>query len=421
MKSTMQKMGTISKILLLLGILFSFAMFQGGFVSWFLFYSMLPILLYVLILPFYPIHYWEVYREIANRYLHAGNKIDIRITIKRKYRFPILFLIIKEELPETLQFQHVKIKQYQSLNIQNYKKNRRLRKIIYLGFRKEITFTYTLDHLPRGKHRLRNLTLMIGDPFGLTEIKHPFQVEDDFIVYPAVHPMVLSHSAITMEEEASSRYFRDDLRSNIVSGVRDYTPGDRFSWIDWKASARKNKIITKEFEQEKNSDLVIVLDVNGINPGQQLLFEAALEWTNSILHQVQKTDQQLSVYIWHHEVKYFSPSTINYHYPVIQHYFATLQQRKQGTTVRNNMAIQELSKGANMLCITCSLDEKIVNRFINWKKQHTMITVCYLTSESERNEKNQLFVQSLRVHDIKVQTITEKQLAKEQWEVNPSL
>lgn len=421
MKSAMQKVAKVFKIVLLLGILFSFAMFQGGFVSWFLFYSMLPILLYVSILPFYPIRHWEVHREIANRYLHAGNKADIYITIRRKNRFPILFLIIKEELPDSLQFQHIKMKKYQSLKkVRHYRKDRSIRKIMYPGFRKEFTFAYTLDCLPRGKHQLHDLTVTIGDLFGLVETEHQFRVESDIVVYPAVHPIKWTYSAAKLEEEASSSYFQEDSRSNIVSGVRDYTPGDRFSWIDWKASARKNKIITKEFEQEKNADIVIILDLNHIQQSRLLLFEAAIEWANSILCRLQKTDQQLSVYIWHHEIKYFSPSTIKYHAPVIQHYFATLQQIEQKATVRNNMAIQELSKGANMLYITCALDEKIVNRFISWKKEHTIITVCYITPLKERDEKVPLLMQSLQAHGIKVQTITEQELAKEQWEVKPS-
>ncbi|MEH7748493.1 DUF58 domain-containing protein, partial [Neobacillus drentensis] len=26
----------------------------------------------------------------------------------------------------------------------------------------------------------------------------------------------------------------------MATGVRDYQPGDRFSWINWKASAKRN-------------------------------------------------------------------------------------------------------------------------------------------------------------------------------------
>ena len=48
--------------------------------------------------------------------------------------------------------------------------------------------------------------------------------------------------------------------STISVGVRDYKPGDRFSWIDWKATARTNNIMTKEFEQQRSHNIMIFMD-----------------------------------------------------------------------------------------------------------------------------------------------------------------
>jgi hypothetical protein len=33
-----------------------------------------------------------------------------------------------------------------------------------------------------------------------------------------------------------------------ASGVRDYAPGDSFSRIHWRSTARRNRLIVKEFE-----------------------------------------------------------------------------------------------------------------------------------------------------------------------------
>ncbi|MDQ7863681.1 DUF58 domain-containing protein [Peribacillus frigoritolerans] len=38
---------------------------------------------------------------------------------------------------------------------------------------------------------------------------------------------------------------------SVVSGVREYQPGDQLSWINWKATARTSEIMTKEFEVQK--------------------------------------------------------------------------------------------------------------------------------------------------------------------------
>lgn len=43
-------------------------------------------------------------------------------------------------------------------------------------------------------------------------------------------------------------------------GVREYYPGDAFKWINWKATARRDELITNEYEQERVADVAIVLD-----------------------------------------------------------------------------------------------------------------------------------------------------------------
>src|SRR5699024_7686731 len=65
MRPSFRLAGSLFFIVMLLGILFSYAMFQGGFTSWFLFYSFLPILLYPLGLAVYPIRKWDVTREVT--------------------------------------------------------------------------------------------------------------------------------------------------------------------------------------------------------------------------------------------------------------------------------------------------------------------------------------------------------------------
>jgi uncharacterized protein (DUF58 family) len=52
-----------------------------------------------------------------------------------------------------------------------------------------------------------------------------------------------------------TRTHRADFRT-----VRDYVPGDRFRDIDWKATSRLTKLMTKVFEQETNLPTVLLMD-----------------------------------------------------------------------------------------------------------------------------------------------------------------
>src|SRR5439155_1671090 len=43
-------------------------------------------------------------------------------------------------------------------------------------------------------------------------------------------------------------------------GVREYTAGDEVRRINWKASARLDRLFTNEYEGERSGDVVIVVD-----------------------------------------------------------------------------------------------------------------------------------------------------------------
>src|SRR5690625_2007248 len=96
---------------LLLSLLFflpyTYAMFQGGFVSWFLFFSLLPIWIYLIGLWIYPIHRWHVDRILAREHLQAGDSLKITINVKRKIPFPIFYCMLTEIIPPSLEREDV--------------------------------------------------------------------------------------------------------------------------------------------------------------------------------------------------------------------------------------------------------------------------------------------------------------------------
>ena len=47
-----------------------------------------------------------------------------------------------------------------------------------------------------------------------------------------------------------------------ASGVRDYAPGDSYSRIHWRSTARRDRLIVKEFELDPLADIWIVPDMS---------------------------------------------------------------------------------------------------------------------------------------------------------------
>jgi uncharacterized protein (DUF58 family) len=44
--------------------------------------------------------------------------------------------------------------------------------------------------------------------------------------------------------------------------VRDYEPGDSFSRIHWRSTARRDRLVVKEFELDPLADIWIVPDMS---------------------------------------------------------------------------------------------------------------------------------------------------------------
>lgn len=268
----MQYVWKLISLLLLTVITYVYAMFQGGFVSWFLFYSFLPFACYSLLLALYPLRSFEVTRTIGQEQFRAGEELKASITIKRKFPFPLIYLIAEETLPR-------RIAHLNGIDS--------ARKILFPWFKRTVTMEYTLSHMPRGEHQFAAIRLKTGDFFGLFEKEYSFPIVRDFLVYPSYVAIPYQSPLKRYEQgntQSNQKFIRD---TSMAIGVREYQPGDRVSWIDWKASARRNTMMTKEFEQTRSHDVYLIMD-----RVKSSVFEEIVVFTASTLRSVMKNGAQ---------------------------------------------------------------------------------------------------------------------------------
>src|SRR3954462_6300657 len=107
MNKTFQLVKGVWKLFVLFALIvmcFSYAMFQGGFVSWFLFYSFLPFSLYCICLSFYSLKELEITRQIPKTDYNAGEPLKVMVNVKRNSRFPIFYFLIEDQMDQTLMY-----------------------------------------------------------------------------------------------------------------------------------------------------------------------------------------------------------------------------------------------------------------------------------------------------------------------------
>lgn len=114
----------------------------------------------------------------------------------------------------------------------------------------------------RGEYQLGPVTVASGDPFGLFRLTRTVAATSKIIVYPATIPIddFALPSGLLSGGDAQRR--RTHFVTTNAAGVRDYAPGDSFNRIHWRSTARKSRLLVKEFELDPLADVWIFLDLS---------------------------------------------------------------------------------------------------------------------------------------------------------------
>lgn len=114
----------------------------------------------------------------------------------------------------------------------------------------------------RGLFNLGPMTLSTGDLFGLFHITRYLDQTSPIVVYPATVDLRAFSPPIGRLAGGDAVRRRTHHVTTNVAGVRDYAPGDSFSRIHWPSTARKDRLIVKEFELDPTADIWIFVDMH---------------------------------------------------------------------------------------------------------------------------------------------------------------
>jgi uncharacterized protein (DUF58 family) len=114
----------------------------------------------------------------------------------------------------------------------------------------------------RGKYLFRSLALITRSPYGLLERRETIVRPDHLLVYPTVGQLNRRWHLVQRQASETRRGQRHDrsAQRQEYHGLREYRPGDSPRWIHWRTSARIGKPMVKEFEQQNEQDLAVLID-----------------------------------------------------------------------------------------------------------------------------------------------------------------
>jgi uncharacterized protein (DUF58 family) len=215
-------------------------------------------------------------RVTRSRYAQAGGLFEERFSVRNTSFLPKLWLEVRDysELPF----------HYASRVIAN------------MHGRDLTTWRVNTICMHRGQYQLGPLRLSTSDPFGFFPLERHLPQTGTLVVYPKTYAIDYFALPIGALPGGDALRRRTHYVTTNASGVRDYAPGDSFSRIHWPSSARKQRLIVKEFELDPLADIWII-------PDMSLRSHVAAELPRETVNYNPR------VPVWMQEIKYVLPES----------------------------------------------------------------------------------------------------------------
>jgi|GEM_PF-3005699 len=143
-------------------------------------------------------------------------------------------------------------------------------RILTLDEKSEIKYTYFVIPTKRGEYQFPGTNIFASDPRGFFYSEKFFRLPVKITVYPSIEEISIDK---LMQKRSTLRALGIHSSKQLgigtdFAGIREYIPGDSFKKIEWKSTARVNKLMTREFESEVIIPSLIFLDVSpSMDPG----------------------------------------------------------------------------------------------------------------------------------------------------------
>jgi uncharacterized protein (DUF58 family) len=174
--------------------------------------------------------------------------------------------------------------------------------------------TISEEVLLRPEHRGRGaggrIHLRIRGPWGLVwrqaRVERPWQ--------PVVYPNLIGASLRSLPTQAQRRReagFRSVRRigeGRVFESLKEWVPGEDTRTIDWKATARRGKVMARQYEDERRQQVLLVIDAGRMltadiegRPRLESVVEAALH----LAHSAVEHDDNIGLMVFADEVQQF--------------------------------------------------------------------------------------------------------------------
>lgn len=126
----------------------------------------------------------------------------------------------------------------------------------------EFHVRYPIRFVERGPASIQPAFLIMGSPMGLWQRRVRVAGVSETKVYPDYSPVIQMALLATesSRDQMGIRFQRRSGASREFLQLREYQHGDALNIVDWKSTSRLRKLISREFEEQRNQSIIFLLD-----------------------------------------------------------------------------------------------------------------------------------------------------------------
>ena len=220
-------------------------------------------------------------RKVISR-IEEGDILDTEIVIKNNGILPVFNLVLEDRLPCA-------------------SSGERERKVLveYLGREFPLRLKYSCLCPQRGRYTIGPLTAYFFDPLGLFFLKRTYSLYAELYVYPETFKIkkfpALTKGVLPWFGIGTKRVSGDE---DEFYGTREYKDGDPIRRIHWFSTARKNKLIVKEFQCQSFSRATIMFNLENdknVGEGRESTTEYSIKIAASVARYLIEKDVSVEV------------------------------------------------------------------------------------------------------------------------------
>ncbi len=178
--------------------------------------------------------------------LSNGDLNDIRIHLENRYLFPV-FLEVIDELPVQFQARDLKFNLF----------------LVPFGAK---LLTYRVRPVKRGEYIFGVVNVFASSMLGLLQRRYKFDNNQSVPVYPSFiqmrrYELLAISNRLT---EAGIKKIRRVGQNMEFDVIKDYVAGDDPRTVNWKATARRGRLMVNTYQDEKSQQVYALIDMGRV-------------------------------------------------------------------------------------------------------------------------------------------------------------